>query len=105
MAKQNKELIKLELGEWAKWRSQASGSHKEKVGFVALVVSAFHIWREVKWHTGIKLELVPSQGGRDHESYVFEVQTGKNGAKKRYWPNVSALKKCEPVAGIGVKVV
>jgi hypothetical protein len=90
------------LGDWAKWTSQAKGSLREKVGVAVLRVLPHHWPYPADTMRDVRSA---GRGGRDHESYVFEVQTGTGGAKKRYWPLVGKLERCKPVAGVGIRAV
>lgn len=84
--------MKIEAGSKVKWASQAQGHHKEKVGVVVQVVPAGERPNRERF-----LDLYKGAGvgcGRNHESYVVAVPTGKKGMgkPKHYWPRVSALR-------------
>jgi hypothetical protein len=78
------------VGDTVRWRSQAAGSQKEKVGRVVEIVMA-----------GSK----PSNRGssfaygggmnRNHDSYVVEVQQGQKKRPLYYWPRVNKLELVE----------
>lgn len=87
------------LDSWVKWTSQSAGSAKEKVGRVVLRVPPHYR----PYPADTMRDVQPWGKARDHESYVVEVQVGKDGRVHRYWPLVSALKPCDPVVGVGVR--
>lgn len=89
------------IDAWVRWTSQSAGSAKEKIGRIVLRVPPHYR----PYPADTMRDVQPWGKARDHESYVVEVQTGKGGAVKRYWPLVSALKPCDPVAGVGVRHV
>lgn len=79
--------MKFKKGDSVEWTSQAGGSRARKVGEIVEVVPAGE---------RPKSAIDSSYTRRDHESYVVNAQPirfgGKKGARRNYWPRVSALK-------------
>jgi len=80
-------MIKFKLGDCVKWKSQAQGYTKEKIGRVVQVVKAgFYPYRDsfpqLYRRYGVGL-------CRDYESYVVMV------GHTPYWPRVKHLQPCD----------
>lgn len=87
------------LGSMVRWRSQAAGSWKEKIGKVVTVVPAgCDLSRErlnaTAEQLGIDVKTPDCPGmARDHESYLVLVSRGGKKKPALYWPLVSKLQE------------
>lgn len=81
----------FKIGDKVTWSSQAQGFAREKTGVVVEVVAAGNrpSRKFDDLHKGVGCGY-----GRDHDSYVVEVRTGKTdkAKPKHHWPRASALK-------------
>lgn len=83
--------MSFKIGDRVTWSSQAQGFAREKTGTVVEVVEKGNrpSRKFDDLHKGIGCGY-----GRDHDSYVVEVRTGKTdkAKPKHYWPRASALR-------------
>jgi hypothetical protein len=84
-------MDKIEVGSWVTWTSQASGTHKSKVGQVAAVLEAGqhprdHLSRDLLEKMGANV-----LSSRSHRSYVVRV------GNRMMWPLASGLRLTAPI--------
>lgn len=90
----------FKAGDSVQWTSSAQGSTTKKRGRVVAVIpagrhSAETVRAEIESRRSTHRSNFGFGQGRDHESYLIEVQQGSTGKAKPvlYWPLVSKLSK------------